>query len=307
MRLLVVGAGSTGGYFGGRLAQIGRDVTFLVRPRRAAQLQETGLQIISPHGDAKLTPKVVTADKLDGPYDAVLVTVKAYSLEAALDDFAPAVGPRTAILPTLNGMKHVDVLTSRFGKDAVAGCVCKIAATIDAQNRIAQLAQFQELVYGEMDGSPSPRMQALDTFMQGANFDAKLSPTVKREMWEKWVLLATMGGITCLMRGNIGEIAAAHGGDNFVRHFLDEVVTTVRKVGEAPSENFLKAATATLTMKGSAMASSMYRDMQGGHAIEADQIVGDLLARAQRAGLATPLLATAYTHMCVYQNRRAAA
>jgi 2-dehydropantoate 2-reductase len=204
-------------------------------------------------------------------------------------------------------MKHVDVLTARFGKDAVAGCVCKIAATIDAQNRIAQLAQFQELVYGEMDGSPSPRMQALDAFMQGANFDARLSPTVKREMWEKWVLLATMGGTTCLMRGNIGEIAAAHGGDNFVRHFLDEVVTTVRKVGEAPSENFLKAATATLTMKGSTMASSMYRDMQGGHAIEADQIVGDLLARAQRAGLATPLLATAYTHMCVYQNRRAAA
>jgi 2-dehydropantoate 2-reductase len=307
MRSLVDGAGSTGGYFGGRLAQIGRDVTFLVRPRRAAQLQETGLQIVSPHGDAKLTPKVVTADKLDGPYDAVLVTVKAYSLEAALDDFAPAVGPQTAILPTLNGMKHVDILTARFGKDAVAGCVCKIAATIDAQNRIAQLAQFQELVYGEMDGSPSPRMQALDAFMQGANFDARLSPTVKREMWEKWVLLATMGGITCLKRGNIGEIAAAHGGDDFVRHFLDEVVTTVRKVGEAPSENFLKAATATLTMKGSTMASSMYRDMQGGHAIEADQIVGDLLARAQRAGLATPLLAAAYTHMCIYQNRRAAA
>src|ERR1700679_4140503 len=108
MLLLVVGAGSTGGYFGGRLAQSGRDVTFLVRPRRAAQLRESGLQIVSPHGDVTLAPKLVTADEIKAPYDAVLLGVKAYSLDAAIEDFAPAVGPETMIVPMLNGMRPME-------------------------------------------------------------------------------------------------------------------------------------------------------------------------------------------------------
>ncbi len=208
MRLLVVGAGSTGGYFGGRLAQAGRDVTFLVRPRRVAQLQEGGLQIVSPHGDVTVRPKLVTADDIDAPYDAVLLAVKAYSLDAAIDDFATAVGPETTIMPVLNGMRHVDILEERFGKKAVAGGVCKVATTVDSGGRIVQLATFQELVYGEWDGAVSARMEALDAFMRGAGFDARLSRSIEYEMWEKWTLLATVGGITCLMRGNIGEVVA---------------------------------------------------------------------------------------------------
>src|ERR1041384_1277995 len=143
MRLLVIGAGATGGYFGGRLAQAGRDVTFLVRPRRAAQLREGGLQIVSPHGDVTVRPKLVTADDLAGHYDAVLLAVKAYSLAAAINDFGAAVGPQTTIVPVLTGMRHIDVLEERFGKEAVAGGVCKVATTIDADGRIVQLAPFQ--------------------------------------------------------------------------------------------------------------------------------------------------------------------
>lgn len=127
MRMLVVGAGSTGGYFGGRLAQAGRDVTFLVHAARAKQLAERGLQIVSPHGDLTLRPQLVTAETLAGPYDAILLTVKAFSLEGALKDMAPAVGAKTLILPVLNGMKHVDTLVNRFGKQSVVGCACKIA------------------------------------------------------------------------------------------------------------------------------------------------------------------------------------
>ena len=153
MRILVVGAGSTGGYFGGRLAQAGRDVTFLVRPGRAAYLREKGLQIISPNGDLTLTPRLVTAGEIDAPYDAILLTVKAFSLEAALEDFAPAVGRETMILPVLNGMRHVDVLVARFGEKAVLGCVCKVATMVDEEGRIVQLAKFQELAYGEMKGA----------------------------------------------------------------------------------------------------------------------------------------------------------
>ena len=303
MRLLVVGAGATGGYFGGRLAEAGRDVTFLVRKRRAEQLSAEGLRIVSPHGDVALAPKLVTADGIAGAYDAVLLTVKGFALEAALEDMAPAVGPETMILPVLNGMRHVDVLTARFGAKAVVGCVCKVATTIDAEGRIVQLAKFQELAYGEMDGAKSARTEALDRFMQGAGFDARLSTTIAREMWEKWVLLAAMGGVTCLMRGNIGEIEAAPGGADFSAHFLDEVVAVVRAVGEKPSEGFLASARAMLTAKGSAQASSMYRDLQQERPVEADQIVGDLLARGRAAGIATPLIGTAYANLSVYQLR----
>ncbi|HEY4171612.1 MAG TPA: 2-dehydropantoate 2-reductase [Rhodopila sp.] len=306
MRLLVVGAGSTGGYFGGRLAQAGRDVTFLVRPTRAERLRAIGLQIVSPHGDVTLAPNTVTAGRIEAPYDAILLTVKAFSLDAALDDLAPAVGPDTMILPVLNGMRHVDTLIARFGRQAVAGCVCKVATYVDDQGRIVQLNKLQDLAYGEMNGEPSPRTRALDEFMQGAGFDARLSPTIEREMWEKWVLLATMGGICCLMRGSIGDVEAAPNGAAFALGFLDEVTSVVTAAGHPPSEAFLANARATFTQKGSAMTSSMYRDLQQGHPVEAEQILGDLLVRGQALGIATPLIAAAFTHLLIYQARIAA-
>jgi 2-dehydropantoate 2-reductase len=303
MRLLIVGAGSTGGYFGARLVAAERDVTFLVRPARAAHLRTHGLQIVSPHGDLAVNPKLVVTGEIDGPYDAVLLAVKAFSLDAAIDDLAPAVGPRTMILPVLNGMKHMDVLSARFGATAVVGGLCLLATTIDDQGRIVQLNKMQELVYGERDGSHSPRIPELDAFLQGGGFPARLSDAVEREMWEKWVLLASLGGITCTMRGSIGEIEAVPGGAAFELQFFEEVVSVIKAVGKAPSDKFLENAKATLTTKGSPFTSSMYRDLLNGGQIEADQIVGDLLARGQAGGVPTPLLAIAYSHLSVYQNR----
>jgi 2-dehydropantoate 2-reductase len=246
-------------------------------------------------------PKLVTADAITAPYDAVLLAVKAYSLDAAIGDFAAAIGPQTAIVPMLNGMRHIDVLAERFGENAVAGGVCKVAATIDPEGRIVQLANFQELAYGERDGSISSRMEELHVFMQGAGFTARLSPTIGYEMWEKWTLLATLGAITCSMRGNIGEVVAAPGGSAFNLGILDDVLRIVAAVGEAPTAAFVEGARKALTTPGSPQSPSMYRDLREGSPIEADQIVGDLLARGEKAGIATPLLAAAYAHMCVYQ------
>jgi 2-dehydropantoate 2-reductase len=307
MRILVVGAGSTGGYFGGRLAQAGRDVTFLVRPGRAQRLHTSGLQIISPHGDFIVTPKLVTANSITAPFDAVLLTVKAFSLAAAIEDLAPAVGPRTMILPVLNGMKHVDTLIERFGENAVAGCVCKVATMVDEEGRILHLSKLHELTYGERDGHPSSRMDALHETFRNAGFDARLSAKIEHDMWEKWVLLATLGGITCLMRGNIGEIAAAAGGTEFALRFLAEVTAVVTAAGQKPGDGFLDAAKAQFTQKGSDLTSSMYRDLQAGNPVEADQILGDLLARARAFDISTPLLAAAFTHLSIHQNRIAAA
>ncbi|PJI43565.1 2-dehydropantoate 2-reductase [Ferrovibrio sp.] len=306
MRLLVVGAGSTGGYYGGRLAQAGRDVTFLVRPGRAAQLQKDGLQIKSPFGDFACAPKLVTAGQITGVYDAVILTVKAYSLDAALEDLAPAVGAQTMILPVLNGMRHVDAIRARFGAPALVGGLCRIPAQLDDAGRVVQMGKFHDLAYGEMDGSRSERILALDAALRDAGFDAKLTPEIEREMWEKWILLAALGGICCLMHGTVGEVAAAPGGRDFAAALVDEVVAAVRVVGKAPNEGFVASTRETLTKLGSAHTSSMYRDLQRGAAVEADQIVGDLLRRAKQAGIAMPLLSLAYASLCVYQSRQAA-
>src|SRR5579859_3163397 len=303
MRILIVGAGSTGGYFGGRLAQAGRDVTFLVRPKRAEQLRAKGLEILSPHGDVTLAPTLVTADELAGPYDAVLLTVKGFALEAALDDLAPAIGPETMILPVLHGMKHVDMLTARFGAKAVVGCVCKVATMLDDDGRIVQFNQLQDLAYGEMDGERTARIEWLDQTLQGAGFDARLSPTIERDMWEKWILLATIGGVTCLMRGAIGEIAAVPGGSEFALAFLNEVMAIAAAEGQPPSEPFVTATRAMVTQAGSPLTSSMYRDLMKNRAVEVDQILGDLLLRARRLHMKTPLLAAAFLNLSVYQNR----
>jgi 2-dehydropantoate 2-reductase len=267
-------------------------------------LGSDGLRIVSPHGNVRLNPQLITADQTTQPYDAVLLAVKGFQLEAALADLARPVGPETMILPVLNGMRHMDILAERFSEHNLVGCALKVATVIEEDGRIVQLMPLQDLAYGELDGSMTPRIQALNTFMRGAGFDARLSDAIRQEMWEKWIFLASAGAITCLMRGTIGEVEASPGGVPFVLRLLDEVVAVVRVVGAAPSEEFLSAARDQLTTtKGSPFASSMYRDLQQGRRIEVEEIVGDLLRRGTECGLSTPLLATAYTHLALYQNR----
>ena len=302
MRILVVGAGATGGYFGGRLAEAGRDVTFLVRPKRAEQLQARGLQLVSPHGDVTLAPKIALAASLAAPFDLVLLTVKGFALEAALADIAPAVGGETMIFPVLNGMHHVERLVERFGERAVLGGVCLVATTLDAQGRIVQLAGMQELIFGERAGGTSPRIVALDGVLQGAGFKARASSAVMQEMWDKWVFLATLGGITCLMRGTIGDIAAAAGGAEHARQLFAECAAISKAAGYPQSEKFLQTRAAVLSESNSGLASSMYRDMTQGLPVEVDQILGDLLNRARALGVPTPLLSVAFTHLRVYQT-----
>ncbi len=302
MRLLVIGAGSTGGYIGGRLALAGRDVTFLVRPARAEKLRETGLRIVSPRGDASLHPQLVTAGKIDGPYDIVLLTVKGFQLEAAIDDMAPAIGPETMILPVLNGMRHVDIFGKRFSPHNLIGCALKVATVLGDDGRIIQLTPMQDIVYGEWDGSISPRIEKLHEFISASGFDARISPNIQRDMWEKWILLAAVGGITCVMRGTIGAIEAVPSGASFASEFLDEVVAVVHAVGTPPTEAMVAAARQQVTAKGSPLASSMYRDLQQNKPVEVEAVIGDLWRLGQKAGIATPLLGAAYAHLSVYQN-----
>jgi 2-dehydropantoate 2-reductase len=238
MRILVAGAGATGGYFGARLAQAGRDVTFLVRPKRADQLRRDGLRIVSPHGDLTLVPRLLVTGETAGPFDVVILAVKAYALDQALNDLDPTIGPNTMVVPLLNGMRHIDLLIERYGEAPVLGGVCIVATTLDPQGRIVQLADTQELVYGERNGVISARGQALDAAMRDGGFNARISETIIQEMWEKWVMLATAGGITCLLRGSVGEIEAVPGGAALALGFLAETTSVAAASGYAPRAVF---------------------------------------------------------------------
>jgi 2-dehydropantoate 2-reductase len=306
MRILIVGAGSVGGYFGGRLAQAGRDVTFLVRPARAKKLTQDGLRILSPHGDISLKPKLIGAGAIDAAYDLIILSVKAYALASAIDDFAPAVGPRTMILPVLNGMRQLDLLTARFGAGAVIGGVCLVATEIDAQGRIVQMAEFQELNYGELDGTTSPRMQLLDTTLRGAGFEAHLSADILQAMWLKWVQLASLGAATCLMRAPVGEIVAAPGGAGLSLAILDECAAVASACGHRPPAESLSRHAAAMTKPKSPVTSSMYRDMRKGAPVEVDHILGDLCDRGAARGVVTPLLNAAVINLRIYQDQRSA-
>ena len=305
MRILIVGAGATGGYFGARLAEAGRDVTFLVRAARAVQLRRTGLAISSPNGDLALTPHLLETGQAASPFDVVLVALKAYALEAALDDIARVVGPETMLVPFLNGMRHLDTLSGRFGERTVLGGVCMVATTLKPDGSIVQLAPFQEIVYGERDGSASDRVAALDGAMQGAGFKARASSAIMQEMWNKWMLLASGGALTCLLRGTVGDVVAAAGGTAVAHRVVDEVMSVAAAEGYAPSEATNDRVRTTLTAKSSPFATSMYRDLSGGLPVEAEQILGDMVARAGGFGLAVPLLEAAAVQLRVYQARLA--
>ena len=301
MRILIVGAGSTGGFFGAKLASAGRDVTFLVRPQRLSQLEQHGLCVKSPAGDIEIQPQLITSAQIQGPFDIVLLAVKAYALDSALRDMEAAVGPDTVILPLLNGMRHMDVIAKQFGADRLLGCVCKVATSLDEHGHIVQQGTFNDIAYGELDGSDSERIALVHTVMRETGFDATTSKTILRDMWEKWTLLAAMGTINCLMRGSIGDVASVKGGHAFAMRAIDEVVSIVRAVGQEPSEPFLTQAYRLLTLEGSPQTSSMYRDLMASRGIEADQIIGDLLVRANAKGLEAPILALVYTNLLVYQ------
>jgi 2-dehydropantoate 2-reductase len=305
MRVLVVGAGAIGGYFGGRLLRAGCDVTFLVRPKRAAELADAGLVIKSPNGDVtQKNPPTVQADKLNQKFDVVLLSCKAFDLDDAIKSFVPAVGPQTALIPLLNGMLHLDVLEKKFGREHVLGGLCAIAVTLNDRREVVQLAPMQSLSFGERDGKMSDRVRAIAEVFASGKFGSVASEHIVQEMWEKWVFLASLAASTCLMRTSIGNILAAPGGKDFILGMLDECSAVATAEGHGPSGPFFERVRGMLTTEGSQMTASMFRDIKAGAAVEADHVIGDLMARGDSSKVPVPKLRTAYTHLKAYEKQR---
>jgi 2-dehydropantoate 2-reductase len=304
MRILVIGAGAVGGYFGGRLLEAGRDVTFLVRAGRAAQLARTGLEIRSGSGDVHLPPPpTILASGVREPFDVVLLSCKSYDLEGAIDAIAPAVGPGTAIIPLLNGMRHLEILDERFGPGPVLGGRCFISARLDDAGRILHLSDVHEISFGERSAGQGPLLAAAATALVGARFGARATDQILLEMWEKWVFLATLAGTTCLMRAAIGDIVAA-GGSDLTASLLEECRSIAAEAGYPPRPESLERARGLLTAPGSAMTASMLGDVERGSRTEADHILGDLIRRRSVPARGS-LLRVAYTALKAHEARLA--
>ena len=307
MKILVLGAGAVGGYFGGRLAEAGADVTFLVRPKRAEMLAKTGLRITSKAaGDVTLKPKCVTAEQVKSDYDIVMFTAKAYDLPSAVQAIEPAmVNGRGKVLPLLNGMSHLDLLDARFGREHVLGGVAYIATTLAPDGEIKHLNEFHRVAFGPRHAVQKAVCDAFAAACVGAKTEFKLTDTVEQAMWDKWVLLATLAGITCLMRAPIGDIAATGSGAALALALLGECAAVAKVEGfPTPAATFANYRN-MLTQKGSAFTASMLRDIEVGGQAEGDHILGAMLARARKHSLASAILEIATTHLEAYAARRA--
>jgi 2-dehydropantoate 2-reductase len=306
VKLLILGAGAIGGYVGGRLHQGGADVTFLVRPARQQALRD-GLVIKSPKGDIIQKVKTVLEGGEGGPYDVVLLTCKAYDLGSAIAAIAPAVGANTTVVPLLNGMRHLDVLDAKFGKDRVAGGLARVGVAM-VDGTILHTSPFAAISFGERDGKP-PRqaLVELDAAVKKSGVDGGLHGNIVQDLWDKWIMLCSLAATNCLMRGSSGDILEADEGRTIVLETVDECHRTAAAAGCDPGEKGLQTIRGFLTVKGSRFTASMLHDLEKGAMVEADQIVGDMIARAKKAGISTPNLRMAYAHLQVYLARRARA
>jgi len=311
MKLLMLGAGSVGGYFGARLQEGGADVTFLVRPKRAAQLRQRGLRVYGPRGELHLQRLQLlesgAAAAAPEAFDAVILSCKAFDLQSAIDSVRPFVGTHTVILPLLNGLEHLDALDQAFGRARILGGLAQVSATLDGNGDINQLTNVQTLVYGARTDAQAASAGALDGALKLGLFESRLSRDILLEMWEKYVLLASLAGMTCLMRANVGEIAGTRDGVALMSGMLAECAAVAAAAGNAPRANYMTSIKAVLTQADSPLEASMRRDLERGLPTEADHVIGDMLRRAKAAKVQSVLLSSAYCHLQAYEHRRRAA
>jgi len=305
MRILILGAGAVGGYFGGRLVEAGADVTFFVRPARAELLAAQGLRIDSPAGNLVAPVKTISDPKALAPFDLVIVTCKAYDLDASLNDLAGSIGPETTILPLLNGLLHVEKIAARFPQARVWGGVARISAALQNDGAIHHADDFARIDFGARDGRSDALADELAALYAKTHVVAIHSPNILREMWDKLVFLATLAGMNTLMRATIADIKAAPAGERLIRQMLSECADVAGAEGFAFDAARVAQHGDSLTLRAAPMKSSMLHDIERCAPTEGEHILGDLYARALRHGVSAPLLEIALTHVQTYEARRA--
>lgn len=309
MKILVLGAGAIGGFYGARLLQAGADLTFLVREPRQKRIQEQGLVVNSALGNFAGPVPTVTQAERDAGYDLVILTCKTYDLPQAMDAIAPAMASGASVLPFLNGLSAYDALDARFGKTHVLGGVAYIATMLTPEGRIDHYGTGDTVIVGNR--APRAEKSAANASADVASAfhhliartpgERTLSPVIDQALWDKWVMIAAGALMCCLMRGNVGEILRTQDGKDLMEQAMNECASVARHAGfplAAPTEQAMRGRLLDTTSTWSA---SMMRDIAGGAPrLEADAVVGDMAARATSFGIAVPLIRTAYANLQVY-------
>ena len=304
LKILVLGAGGTGGYFGGRLHEGGANVTFLVRERRRAQIARDGLRIEAPSASVTLPVTTVLANDVKAEFDIIILACKAYDLESSIAAISPVMHETTCVVPLLNGIAHIDRLDQVFGKPRVMGGSCQIAATLTADGVVRSMAPVHSIVWGAREPSQIAAANALGEAFANTIVDWRISENIMLDMWEKIAFLSTLAGMTCLMRANVGEILATPNGKLLMRQYSDCAIEIARREGYPPRPEVLARFDSVLNSSASTLTASMLRDLEAGNDVEADHIVGYMLNKAREHGLDDAIINVAYTNLKAYQNRR---
>lgn len=302
MRILVLGAGGVGGFFGGRLVEKGEDVTFLVRSKRKKQLEERGLVIRSVNGDFSFQPKLITKEDRTAPFDVILFSTKAYHLNEAIQDLKPFVGESTVIIPLLNGIAHLSLLQKEFGEEKVIGGLCFIETTLNDEGEIVQTSAANRLVFGEMKSQHAEKIKHISKAFAGTKSSFVLSENITQDMWHKYLFITVMSGVTTLMRAPIGPIRESEGGHDFIRNLFEECVQIMRCIGAPVKDDITEEHMKTIDKISYDMKSSMQRDMEKGSSIEGTHLQGYLLDVAKHFSIEAPLLGVVYQNLKVYEE-----
>lgn len=304
MKVLVVGAGAVGGYFGGRLAESGVDVTFLVREKRQRQLKENGLKIKSVHGDYSFLPKtIVSTDLSQGKYDVILIGTKSYHFLKAIEDIKSFVGQETVIIPMLNGIKHIDVLKSTFLENQVIGGLCFVESTVDQDGVIIQSSATHDFVYGEFSGKETDRIKEINEAFSQTKASIRKSDTILKDMWHKYMFISGLSGITTLFRSSIGPIREAKYGLEIIGNLFLEIGSIMREVGAPIDDDIENLQLHKINEMSYDMKSSMQRDMEKKESIEGEHLHGYLLTLAKENNINTPYLKMAYSNLSTYNKQ----
>ena len=303
MKILIVGAGGVGGYFGARLTNAGADVTFLLREARHQKIQSQGLTVETPKETFTVQVKSVTKDQLTPEYDLIMLAPKAYDLQDALASIAGA-SSKGVLIPFLNGLNHLPLLDERFGRDRVMGGVAQIAGTITPSGSVKQLNDLATLTIGPRSEAHVDMAKAFFARCQQAQFASIYSENIEQSLWDKWVYLASLAGMTTLFRGSVGEIVATPWGTELMTKCFAETCAVASAHGFAMSGVAHAKALENLTKAGSNFTASMLRDLRAGNMTEHEHILGGMVSRALDKNIACDLLKAAYTQLCVAQAQR---
>lgn len=302
MNIVIFGAGAVGGYFGGRMAEAGFPVTFLVREKRFKQLQQRGLRIQSLNGDFNIEPTLATSpESIDQP-DLVIVALKNYHLEGALPALEKLVAKGAKILPLLNGIQHLDVLIDKFGKENVLGGACYIESTLNEDGDVVHTSPMQDIVYGYISDGPINFLDSLEDIMTKSGINVKKSDKILEDMWQKYIFLASLSGITAAVRQPIG--AALN--DPVTYGFLEDLITEVAEVAKARGvhlpQGIVEFALQKMKSISPTMTASMHRDLEKGLPMELESLHGGLLKMANEHNVSTPCTRAVYALLHPYRN-----